>query len=1337
MANRKQKRKLGFKVESLEQRNLLAADIVINEIHYDPPDKTQRAEFVELYNNTNAAVDLSGWQLDDAVEFTFPAGSSIGSNSYLVIAEDPATVNAVFGVQAIGPWSGALRNSGDRIRLVDAADVIVDEVDYKRGFPWPTVGDEPGHSIELINPNLENDLGGNWRRTGAVADGADPILVQRGDSWKYFPGTETPSTPATAWRQLEFDDGNWSELELPAGYGDGHVQSTLEMRNNYSTVYFRNEFEVADPKQVTGLVFRAQFDDGINVFINGQNVVSDNVSSMNASHTATANSAPENLNFVEYALPSPADYLVAGTNVIAVQLLNASLGGSSDAWFDGELALGQTLVGNNTAGGPNSVLSSNAAPASRQVSHGDAEIRSGDDVVITTKVTDPDGVAAVVLQYQVVEPGDYFGRYLKASSAGTPRLNPRYDDPTEWTTLSMGDGGVGGDATAGDDIYAVTIPGEVQQHRHLVRYRISVSDSLNATVQVPYADDPSPNFVYFVYDAIPDWTAADRPGRTPEVTYDMSEMNSIATYHLLTTAEDHEDSQHIPDAATSVYDGSEYLWPGTLVYDGKVYDNISYRARGGVWRYAMGKNMWKFDFHRNDRFQAKDGYGEEYAEKWDKLNFSALIQQGNFGHRGEQGLFESVGFKLFNLAGVESPNTHYVHFRVVDTVDETTTDQYTGDFQGLYLAIEQPDGRMLEQHGLPDGNFYKIEKYRGTSNNQGPTQVSDGSDVAEFIATSSGSPTAEWWEANLDLDRYYSYRTIVDAIHHYDIAYGKNYFYYHNPETGKFQVHPWDLDLTWADNMYGSGDHAFLNRVFRNRAFRHDADNRARELIDLLYNQEQTGLLIDEMASFVYTAGEPSWVDADRAMWDYNPIMTSGYVNSSKAGAGRFYRQAATDDFPGMAQLMKNYIDQRSSFILRRSTTEDDAPITPTITYNGAEDFSINGLSFETSEFADPNGDTFAAMEWRIAEITDPNNPNFGQPIKYEINATHESGELSTFESQWSPPANVLSPGTLYRARVRMQNQDGNWSHWSEPAEFVSAAAVPTSVADSLRISEIHYHPADPTPAEFDEGFTDQDDFEFVELVNIGSQTISLANTSFQQVDVDGEVQGLSFQFPATRQLAPGERIVIVENLDAFHMRYGLELSLADGMAGQWSGGLGNKSELVRLVDDGTVVQEFRYQDEWHPSTDGDGFSLEVLDPSGDLANWQAAAGWSPSLVVGGTPGTGRSADIQGDLDGSGSVNVTDIDLLFAAIRDQDPASKFDLNQDSQLDQADADFLIEGILQVKRGDFDLSGEVGFADFLMLSAQFGSNDAKWSDGDADGDGSVKFADFLLLSANFGN
>src|SRR5262249_15869415 len=52
-----------------------------------------------------------------------------------------------------------------------------------------------------------------------------------------------------------------------------------------------------------------------------------------------------------------------------------------------------------TPGRVNSVFASNAPPQVRQVEHQPEQPRAGDTVTITAKVTDPDGVAAVTLQY--------------------------------------------------------------------------------------------------------------------------------------------------------------------------------------------------------------------------------------------------------------------------------------------------------------------------------------------------------------------------------------------------------------------------------------------------------------------------------------------------------------------------------------------------------------------------------------------------------------------------------------------------------------------------------------------------------------------------------------------------------------------------------------------------------------------------------------------------------------------------------------------------------------------------------------------------------------------------
>ena len=53
------------------------------------------------------------------------------------------------------------------------------------------------------------------------------------------------------------------------------------------------------------------------------------------------------------------------------------------------------------------------------------------------------------------------------------------------------------------------------------------------------------------------------------------------------------------------------------------------------------------------------------------------------------------------------------------------------------------------------------------------------------------------------------------------------------------------------------------------------------------------------------------------------------------------------------------------------------------------------------------------------------------------------------------------------------------------------------------------------------------------------------------------------------------------------------------------------------------------------------------------------------------------------------------------------------------------------------GDINGDGDVSFADFLVLSSNFGNPAESHTEGDINCDGEVSFADFLVLSANFGN
>ncbi len=635
------------------------------------------------------------------------------------------------------------------------------------------------------------------------------------------------------------------------------------------------------------------------------------------------------------------------------------------------------------------VLTDNAPPQVRQVRHTPKQARSGEIVTITAKVTDPDGVAAVTLQYQLVDPGHYI-RY-QYSNGNNQRFRDGYYN-LGWIDLPMADDGADGDEKPGDDVYTVRMPADLQMHRRLIRYRIIVEDRHGASLQVPYEDDPQPNFAYFCYDEVPAWSGAIRPGsanaaQARTVTYPADVMRSLPVVHLLAKHEDIEDCQFnpIPDARCNEEAGW-YQWTGTLVYDGVVYDHIWYRPRGGWATYAFGKNRWKFDFNRGHYFQGHDDQGRPYKTQWDKLNFSSCFQFDNTHNRGEHGMYETVTTKLMQLAGVPSCQMNWLHFRVIDEAAESGPTQYDGDFWGLYLAIEQPDGRFLDARDLPDGNLYKMyfacTGSTGNKNNQGPTQVTDHSDVIGFCNAYRSYPSdRQWWQENTNLDLYYSYRTICDAVHHYDLSDRWNCLYYAHPETGQWWMIPWDFDHSWDTDIY-TDDSEFWKQVLARRLFQSHSlgtpsiyhefpdcliafQNRVRELTDLLLNADQCVQIIDECAAIISDpAGGPSFVEADRAMWDYHPRTAS---------RGTFYESSPTGDFAGMVQRMKEFISPGGwgAENLARMDSDTDIPDTPVVVSIGPASFPADALVFHVTDFSDPQGSgTFAAMQWRLAEVS-------------------------------------------------------------------------------------------------------------------------------------------------------------------------------------------------------------------------------------------------------------------------------------------------------------------------------------------------------------------------------
>ncbi len=181
----------------------------------------------------------------------------------------------------------------------------------------------------------------------------------------------------------------------------------------------------------------------------------------------------------------------------------------------------------------------------------------------------------------------------------------------------------------------------------------------------------------------------------------------------------------------------------------------------------------------------------------------------------------------------------------------------------------------------------------------------------------------------------------------------------------------------------------------------------------------------------------------------------------------------------------------------------------------------------------------------------------------------------------------------------------------------------------NLAVSEFMYHPAAPTVAEMNAGFTDADLFEFIELMNISTMPVDLSGAAF--------TKGINHSLPSI-MLAPGERIVLARDRNAFLSRHpGAVTSL---LVGEYYGfgdtnQLSNSGEQIILSDPfGIDIRRFTYSDSapWPSTADGDGPSLVLVNPDSN-PNHTQIDNWRLSTISGGNPGTFDAVTFAGDPD--------------------------------------------------------------------------------------------------------
>lgn len=148
--------------------------VTISEVMYNPRGAESAEEWVELYNPTGAPVDLSGWTLtDNGATWKIPAGTTIGSGQYLVVARD-ATAFKTRYEGADPDLSGltlGLANTGDVVRLRDTTGFEIDRVAWGNYLHNWSISSTEGKSLTRVDPGKDTNTRLDWAGNTAPTPG--------------------------------------------------------------------------------------------------------------------------------------------------------------------------------------------------------------------------------------------------------------------------------------------------------------------------------------------------------------------------------------------------------------------------------------------------------------------------------------------------------------------------------------------------------------------------------------------------------------------------------------------------------------------------------------------------------------------------------------------------------------------------------------------------------------------------------------------------------------------------------------------------------------------------------------------------------------------------------------------------------------------------------------------------------------------------------------------------------------------------------------------------------------------------------------------------------------
>jgi hypothetical protein len=537
-----------------------------------------------------------------------------------------------------------------------------------------------------------------------------------------------------------------------------------------------------------------------------------------------------------------------------------------------------------------------------------------------------------------------------------------------------------------------------------------------------------------------------------------------------------------------------------------------------------------------------------------------------------------------------------------------------GVYWGLYMTQERPEANYGESYfggSESDYDVIKIDKSTGQSiyATDGTTDswqrlfdatrtgLSSNEAYFQVQGMNSDGLVNEAYEKLLDLENFISYLLIYYYVGNYDGIVGlewnnqkPNNFWAmlkkSEPDGFKFFAHDAEQSMASEDgvtlglNVNRLGPYEQLGEWYW-----FNGQELHQELVN---NPEYLVTFADYVYKYFYNEGvltpQNSIVRFFNRAMEINKAVIGESARWGDGNADRKHTPRTKDDdwLPALNDILTKYLPYRRDIVVQQLKNNNWYPsIDPPLFMQDGDTLIHSG---------------FEVLNHYQLDIVKPLNGSDGLIVYTLDNSDPRAigGEQSAQSLSVSGNISIqVNETTTVKARLKRS------SEWSALHAIKINVFKPES---PLIFSEIHYNPLGA------EGVAN-DDFEFLEIKNIGDKPFKLGNATFED--------GIRYSFPKGTIIESGAFIVLASNATQFKKRYGFY------PYGQYTGRLDNDGEEVVLSDDSlkTLISVI-YDDNinWPPAADGQGYSLTTKYPN-DFSDPSNYENWTSSNILHGTPG--------------------------------------------------------------------------------------------------------------------